>query len=145
MSATIDEIKKYVNKYGLNTKRRGEVEVLNRYYLYAYLKANTKWSLEKIGKVFNRNHTSVLHGLREHNKLMNGPNKVHYMVIVAEATLIFPIDRSITLPSPNSGERLIPVKGENLARLKLIKDSLGPRATYEDAVNYLIKNTIIIA
>ena len=61
---TIEEIKEYICKEGLDVKSRKRDIVYRRIYLFRYLKQMEGMSLISIGKMFNRDHSTVIHGLR---------------------------------------------------------------------------------
>jgi hypothetical protein len=61
---TIEEIKEYIFSEGLAVKSRKRDIVYRRIYLFRYLKQMEGMSLISIGKMFNRDHSTVIHGLR---------------------------------------------------------------------------------
>lgn len=61
---TIEEIKEYIFTEGLDVKSRKRDIVYRRIYLFRYLKQMEGMSLISIGKMFNRDHSTVIHGLR---------------------------------------------------------------------------------
>lgn len=61
---TIEEIKEYICTEGLDVKSRKRDIVYRRIYLFRYLKQMEGMSLISIGKMFNRDHSTVIHGLR---------------------------------------------------------------------------------
>ena len=61
---TIEEIKEYICSEGLDVKSRKREVVYRRIYLFRYLKQMEGMSLISIGKMFNRDHSTVIHGLR---------------------------------------------------------------------------------
>ena len=61
---TIEEIKEYICTEGLDVKSRKREIVYRRIYLFRYLKQMEGMSLISIGKMFNRDHSTVIHGLR---------------------------------------------------------------------------------
>jgi hypothetical protein len=61
---TIEEIKEYIFSEGLAVKSRKREVVYRRIYLFRYLKQMEGMSLISIGKMFNRDHSTVIHGLR---------------------------------------------------------------------------------
>lgn len=54
-----------IERYQLSKSNRKRELVYMRYILYTYLRKN-KLSLARIGAMFNKDHTSVLHGLRQY-------------------------------------------------------------------------------
>lgn len=144
----MEQIKNYIKNNGLASKKSNESKILTRYYMYAYLKSKKDMSYAAIGRMFGgKSHSSVMSGVRKHNELLTGANRVFYMSTVAATAMKFPLDGmgKIELATTNSNEKRVKVTGNDLKRLSMIKKSLGGNATYEDAVSYLIKSCIIIA
>jgi hypothetical protein len=63
-------IKKIIEEHGLNTPSRKEELVYKRFVFYNYLYNKLGMTLEDIGKEFNRNHSSVIYGIRKYNDLI---------------------------------------------------------------------------
>lgn len=61
-------IHELIEKYGLIDKSRRRDVLYKRYYLYNELRI-CGLSLSQIGRVFNKNHATILHGLRVHKDL----------------------------------------------------------------------------
>jgi hypothetical protein len=59
----MNEIVKLINRYGLTTPERNRELVYQRYYVYKELR-KYKLSLKEIGRLFNRDHASVIHGIK---------------------------------------------------------------------------------
>jgi len=59
---------KLIEEMDLKSKCRLREKVYGRFILYKYLR-NYNLSLERIGKFFNRDHTTVLHGLKQYKLL----------------------------------------------------------------------------
>tara|TARA_R110002020_G_scaffold283158_1_gene498874 strand:+ start:6303 stop:6641 length:339 start_codon:yes stop_codon:yes gene_type:complete len=57
-------IKRYIKENNLNNNNRKRYLVYTRSYLYAYLRFTYNLSLEKIGEFFNRDHATVINGLK---------------------------------------------------------------------------------
>ncbi|QDP51080.1 MAG: hypothetical protein Unbinned3907contig1000_23 [Prokaryotic dsDNA virus sp.] len=60
-------IRSYINKNGLYGSSRKRKYVYERIYLFAYLRYTYKMSLQKIGAEFNRDHATVIHGLKTYD------------------------------------------------------------------------------
>ena len=80
MRIKIKEIKKIIKKYDLDTKNRAQIKCYQRYFLYKYLR-NNGYTLEEIGKLFNRNHDTVIHGINTFCNLLYSKNK-DFVIIV---------------------------------------------------------------
>ena len=61
---TLQEIKDYICEEGLDTKSRKREVVYRRIYLYKYLQQMEGLTLTAIGKMFNKDHATVIHGLK---------------------------------------------------------------------------------
>jgi len=64
----LTSIHELIEKYGLLDKSRRRDVLFKRYYLYNELRM-CGLSLSDIGRVFNKNHATILHGLRVHKDL----------------------------------------------------------------------------
>jgi IS30 family transposase len=62
----IDKIKELIEKDGLVTKSRHRNLIDKRSYLYYALKEEG-FSLQRIGKLFNKNHATILNGIKKHH------------------------------------------------------------------------------
>lgn len=60
---------KLINELGLDTKSRKRELVYARYVFYKEL--NKHESLQRIGDFFNRDHATVLHGIRQYDTFMS--------------------------------------------------------------------------
>lgn len=58
---TKEEIQQYITEHKLDTKSRIRERVYQRAFLCSHLRENTTKSLEQIGKMFNRDHSTVIH------------------------------------------------------------------------------------
>lgn len=77
-----DLIQLYVDQYDLSSKSRYRHQLYMRYYLYAVLRGKN-FSLNRIGKIFNRSHCTVMHGLRWHDEWYKSNDKI-YLKYTAE-------------------------------------------------------------
>jgi len=62
-----EDLMKLILDYQLNTPSRVEISAYKRYYLYNYMYNYRHMTLSMIGKFFNRDHSSVIHGMKEHS------------------------------------------------------------------------------
>jgi len=63
----VKKVVKICEKLGLTKKSRKQEVVYQRYAVYNFLRKNTGLSLEAIGKCFNQNHATVMHGLKTYD------------------------------------------------------------------------------
>lgn len=74
MSEELFELSKVLNEdivdiiraYQLDTPSRKQEIVSKRYYLYNYMYENRNMTTTMIGQYFNRDHSTVVHGIQEH-------------------------------------------------------------------------------
>jgi hypothetical protein len=59
----IENVKEVIERYKLATPNRARPLIYMRAILYTKLRDN-KWTLQQIGKLFNKDHATVLHGLK---------------------------------------------------------------------------------
>lgn len=59
----IENVKEVIERYKLDQKNRKREIIYIRSILYTHLR-NEKWTLAQIGKLFNKDHATILHGLR---------------------------------------------------------------------------------
>ena len=64
-------IAEIVDLEGLRQINRKHYLVHQRYYLMWFLRQNTKMSLTAIGQMFNRDHSTVIHAIKQHNDLVD--------------------------------------------------------------------------
>ncbi len=57
-------VEEYISAEGLNTKSRRRDIVYRRMYLFKYLKQMQDKTLTEIGNLFNRDHSTIIHGLK---------------------------------------------------------------------------------
>jgi chromosomal replication initiation ATPase DnaA len=65
----MDIVKQYIESEQLNLKRKTNSLVFKRYYLYAYLRYTYNLPLVKIGKMFNRDHATIIHGIKIYEQI----------------------------------------------------------------------------
>ncbi len=63
----LDFLKEQITKYQLDTDSRNRAYVYKRYYVM-YRLNKCKVSLTQIGKMLNRHHATVIHGIRMHRR-----------------------------------------------------------------------------
>ena len=72
----IDFLKEQITKYKLDTNSRNRSYVYKRYYVM-YRLNKCKVSLTQIGKMLNRHHATVIHGIRMHRRWSRQLDKVY--------------------------------------------------------------------
>jgi len=81
------EILKYIQENNLATRDRYRHYTYKRFYLYNLLR-NEGHTLYEIADMFNRDHASIIHGIKTHRDLMATNDKI-YLDFVEELRLIF--------------------------------------------------------
>lgn len=65
----LEKIKEWIERDGLDGPSQRIDLVYKRDYLFSVLRENM--TLQDIGKLFNRHHSVVIHGLKQHEKMMS--------------------------------------------------------------------------
>lgn len=88
-SYTIENIETYIDEHDLKSKSREREKVYTRFYLMMILLRYFKLTSLRIGPMFNRDHCSVLHGVRECEKWI-GDNDKTFLDAISDARQLFP-------------------------------------------------------
>ena len=81
------DIIQYIEDNNLKAKHRYRHYTYKRFYLYNLLREEGL-TLYEIAAMFNRDHASVIHGLKTHNDLISIKDKI-YLDYIEELMLIF--------------------------------------------------------
>ena len=73
----IPRISEIIDLEDFRKTSRKQYLVHQRYYLMWFLKENTKLSFTKIGLMFNRDHATVIYGIKCHHNLTITGDKVY--------------------------------------------------------------------
>lgn len=65
----LDQIKEWIKRDGLDGPSQRIDVVYKRDYLFSILR--DEMTLQQIGRLFNRHHSVVIHGLKQHEKFMS--------------------------------------------------------------------------
>ena len=98
MNAELFELSKVLNEdivdiireYQLNTPSRKQEIVSKRYYLYNYMYENRNMTTTMIGQYFNRDHSTVVHGIQEHKYWYHRKDQNYLKMIYPIPELIRP-------------------------------------------------------
>ena len=66
---SVERIKEHIEKYSLDVPCRKREVVYKRMYLFKYLQQMEGMSLTAIGKLFNKDHATVMHGLKTYENV----------------------------------------------------------------------------
>ncbi len=81
------DIIQYIEEHNLTARHRYRQFTYKRFYLYNLLREEGL-TLYEIAAMFNRDHASVIHGLKTHNDLISIKDKI-YLEYIEELMLIF--------------------------------------------------------
>lgn len=73
----VEKIKLIIEIFDLKNSTRSEGYIHKRAYLYNLLRVNELLTYEEIGKMFNKNHATIMHGIGIHKKLTEINCKVY--------------------------------------------------------------------
>jgi hypothetical protein len=65
----IEHVRELIDKYDLKNPCRLQKYTYPRYYLFAVLKQNARMPWVEIARMFEKNHSTVIHGLDVHDML----------------------------------------------------------------------------
>ena len=95
----IEQIKEYIKNEGLDLKSKKRSLAYRRAYLYKYIRTEIGFSYESIGKLFNRDHATVMHGEKLYNRFRTDPVFIGHVI---KELGDFPItEEPINLPNKN--------------------------------------------
>jgi len=113
----IDKIKYMIELHDLTTNSRKREQVYKRYYIYSELQ-KSKLNLCEIGKMVNRDHSSVIHGIKQH-KYYHKCDKLYDDAIAPIKDYLYP---PIELPKYSIFEDI--TNCHNTTDLKIIKERI---------------------
>lgn len=67
----LEQVKEYIETEELNGRSREQFYVFRRHYLCYALYRTQELTLSEIGRIFKRDHSTVLHSIRKHEELKN--------------------------------------------------------------------------
>ena len=74
----LKKVKEIIKVYDLKGKNRKREFIYKRFYLFNFLSnSNLKINYTQIGKLFDKDHATVLNGLKQHNDLMQFNDDVY--------------------------------------------------------------------
>jgi len=88
----LEQVKEYIETEELNGRSREQFNVFRRHYLCYALYRTRELTLSEIGRIFNRDHSTVLHSIRKHEELKNDKfykKKIESCVQLMEEPLTF--------------------------------------------------------
>lgn len=76
-----EDIKELIAEFKLDKPNRKREVVYKRYYLMFILHSRSRLCLREIGELFNRDHSSVCHALKEHDRWWSQTDKEYLRAI----------------------------------------------------------------
>ena len=89
----------FVKRDRLDSKSRGQDAVYKRFYLFTklYYSREKQYTLQEIGNVFKRNHTTVIHGL---NAFQSDKHSKRCIAAIMEYEVAFSMKNPFTVFNP---------------------------------------------
>jgi chromosomal replication initiation ATPase DnaA len=112
----IQNVIEVVERHDLKKVSRKQEIIYPRYYIYSLLR-DAKYSLSAIGRIFNKDHATVLHGIRMHKLFTRQNDKVYEMLIEQVKSEIY-----ITPKEYNLKEEVL--KCTSIKKLEIIKKQI---------------------
>jgi hypothetical protein len=116
----IDKVQYMIELYDLTTNSRKRDLVYKRYYIYSELQ-KSKLNLCEIGKMVNRDHSSVIYGIKQH-KYYHKCDKLYDDAIAEIKQYLYPLEIPKELPKYSIFEDI--TNCHNTTDLKIIKDRM---------------------
>lgn len=112
----IQNVIEVVERHDLKKVSRKQEIIYPRYYIYSLLR-DAKYSLSAIGRIFNKDHATVLHGIKMHKLFTRQKDKVYEMLIEQVKSEIY-----ITPKEYNLKEEVL--KCTSIKKLEIIKKQI---------------------
>lgn len=112
----IQNVIEVVDRHDLKKVSRKQEIIYPRYYIYSLLR-DAKYSLSAIGRIFGKDHATVLHGIRMHKLFTRQNDKVYEMLIEQVKSEIY-----ITPKEYNLKEEVL--KCTSMKKLEIIKKQI---------------------
>ena len=123
---SIEKIKELIERDSLDSKDRYRDLIYKRSYLYAILR-DEGWHLAKIGRLFKRNHATVINALKIHDQFF-GNDKLYNRTIRQYVNELGKFSIQIDEDKPTIFQDII--NCHNTTELRLIKERI--QAGYYD-------------
>lgn len=109
-------IKQVIDEYNLKLSIRKYEYVYPRYYLYNHMR-KMGFTLEKIGRFFDKDHATIMHGIKMHEQYMNNKDQTYLDYVRA---IQYRLGTPVT--NPTIFEDIM--NCHSLSGLKIIKDKI---------------------
>jgi hypothetical protein len=115
-----ERIKELIQRDSLDTKDRYRDLIYKRSYLYAILR-DEGWNLSQIGRLFNRNHATVINGLKIHDQFF-GKDKIYDRYVKHYDSIFKPSIEEVMLSKDAIFHDIM--NCHNTTQLRMIKDKI---------------------
>lgn len=95
---TVEDITNHKIRYNLDSKSRKRYYICNRMYCYAMLFYMHKWSLSRIGDLFNTDHATVLSALKKADYVQHYDEFIEHTELLQQQTPNFIIPKYTANP-----------------------------------------------
>lgn len=129
----IQQIKELIILDELNSKSRERDKIYKRSYLYAILREEG-WNLSKIGKLFNRNHATIINALRSYDNYY-GKDKIYDRYIRHYDSIFRPNLNEIIVSKDAIFQDIM--NCNNTTELRLIKERIS-KGWYDNTTSLLL-------
>jgi hypothetical protein len=85
----LDQVRNYLDGSGIDMKSRKQEHLFRRYYLMYYLRKCYKAPLESIGRLFNKDHATIINAIKQYEILKGDKD---FKDITEDERLFFPLN-----------------------------------------------------
>lgn len=111
-------VQRYILDSDINLKSRKQEHLYRRYYLMSFLKEKTSLSMASIGRIFRKDHSTVINAIRETKNLSSDAN--YYLYTESERDA-FPMYLSYEFSTDNYVDPLLISKSLQYLETKIFK------------------------
>ena len=79
-----------IKEHKLDTKKRKREIVYKRYYLMGVLYSMNTFTLQEIGRMFNRDHATAIYGIKQHNEWWQHKDELYLKYVHSLVEIIEP-------------------------------------------------------
>jgi hypothetical protein len=101
-----NKVKALIKARSLNTKSRRQIKVYTRFVLYNLLREEG-YSFPEIGRMFNRDHSSILHGLKAYKDLQKYEDFQKLETDIIESLSLNQLEYDISLDDDSLADKIL--------------------------------------
>lgn len=128
----ISNLDQIIEMFDLRKSDRHQPFLYRRYYLYYILHKNG-YSMTHIGKIFNKDHSSIIHGIKVHKNMIQIKDK-YYQLFVDELDELMNMSERYDLRDI----QMDVLKCTTIKQLEIIKDRIQSNFYTFVAISFLI-------